>query len=158
MKFRNVVLGIVLAICSAVAGFAQTTAIAPPNTWNYTVTSTVAIATGGPTFTGWPSIVIPGVVNIQHTLNCIDFTVGVSLGNGGSWAVLQVEDGLPGSTVLKAWAFVPLITPHTVNVCGLNTVGTKGNALTIEIVPGGNYYGFLPNDYATITIEGRDYN
>lgn len=158
MKFKSIVLAFVLGLFSTVASFGQVTAIAPPPTWNATVTSTVAIATGGPTFTGWPSIVIPGIANIQHVLNCIDFTVGVTLNNGGNWAVLQVEDGLPGSTVLKAWAFVPLIAPHTVNICGLNTVGTKGNAMTIEIVPGGNYYGFLPNEYATITIEGRDYN
>lgn len=155
--FKNAALSLLLLFATAFATAQATTPPVPPAVWNYTVTSTVAIATGGPTFTGWPSITIPALANIQHSLNCIDFTVGVSLGNGGSWAVLQVEDGVPGSTVLKSWAFVPLITPHTVNVCGLNTLGSVGHAMTIEIVPAGNYYGFLPNDYATINVEGREY-
>lgn len=155
--FKNAVLSILLALFSTIAVGQQTTP-APPAVWDYTVTSQVAIPTGGPTFTAWPSITIPAVSNIQHVLNCISFTIGTTLSSGGQYAVLQVEDGVAGSTVLKSWAFVPLITPHTVNVCGLNTVGSTGNAMTIEIVKGGNFYGFMPNEYATITVEGRDFN
>lgn len=158
MRLKNVVLSFVLAILSTVAAFAQQPTAAPPDVWNYTAISQVAISTGGPTFVGWPTITIPGITNVQHVLNCIDFTVGTTLSTGGDYAVLQVEDGVAGSTVLKSWAFVPLLTPHTVNVCGLNTVGSLGNAMTIEIVKGGNFYGFLPNEYGSITVEGRDYN
>lgn len=127
-----------------------------PSEWVYTAIPTVSASTT-PTFTAWPSIVIPAVAGAKHVVDCVSFTVGITT-NGSAYTVLALEDGVAGSAPLMQWAFLPQGTPQMVNLCGLSVVGTAGKAMTLVFTNGGGYYGYFAagGEYASLNLTGHD--
>ncbi len=128
---------------------------AAPSTWVYSAAST--ISTGSqPTFTGWPTVVVPATPGVKHVLDCISVTIGTSQGYSGTYQMLQLEDGAAGSTILMRWPVVPTPNIQRIDLCGLNVVGTAGNAMTLRFTSGGATTTYNSSEYGAINVVGYD--
>lgn len=133
---------------------------APPVEWSYSSASNLN-GSATQSFSAWPAnIVVPAVSGVRHVVDCVSITVGWTGNTQGSpeFAVVQLQDGVAGSAALLQWAVLPQINAQTINLCGLNVVGTAGNAMTLTITKGGNYYGFEYTEYASLNLIGHDAN
>ncbi len=87
--------------------------------------------------TAWLSVTEPAVSGAQHVATCV--TGGISnLNTTYKGTIVNLVNGSAGgSSILLSWPLVaPPSTEYSVNLCGLNVVGTVDTPMTLEVLEG----------------------